>query len=106
MKQQALAAIGLLPAMIGPVSAQQNYGPWHMHDWMGWGGMFFGPVVMILWIAALVAVVVVVLRWLGVGNLGTRPGPRTPREILDERYARGEIDREEYVRRRQDIAGA
>jgi len=25
--------------------------------------------------------------------------------ILDERYARGEIDREEYLRRRKDIGG-
>jgi putative membrane protein len=30
---------------------------------------------------------------------------RTARDILDERYARGEIDREEYQRRRDDIAG-
>ena len=28
---------------------------------------------------------------------------RTAREILDERYARGEIGREEYERMRQDI---
>lgn len=32
-------------------------------------------------------------------------GPSSARQILDERYARGEIDREEYPRRRQDIEG-
>ncbi len=35
-----------------------------------------------------------------------RPGPnsgKTPREILDERFARGEIDDEEYHRRRSAI---
>ena len=26
-------------------------------------------------------------------------------ELLDERYAKGEIDREEYLRRKQDIRG-
>lgn len=28
---------------------------------------------------------------------------RTPRQILDERYAQGEIDRQEYLDRRKDI---
>ena len=31
-------------------------------------------------------------------------GGRTAREILDERYARGEIGREEYERIRRDLA--
>ena len=30
---------------------------------------------------------------------------RTAHQILDERYARGEIDREEYLRRRKAISG-
>ena len=34
---------------------------------------------------------------------GDAPAGRTPRQILDERYARGEIDRQEYLDRRQDI---
>jgi putative membrane protein len=99
------AAIGILLTATLPASAQQNYGPWRMHEWMGWGwgGMFLGPLFMIVWLAILVAVAVLVVRWLGGGTLGLGPSPRTPREILDERYARGEIDREEYMRRRQDI---
>lgn len=31
------------------------------------------------------------------------PSLKTPREILDERYAKGEIDHEEYERRRADL---
>lgn len=105
MSRKALIAIGAFVTSIAPASAQQDYGPWRMHDWMGWGwgGMFFGPLFMIFWIAVLVAVVVLVLRWLGAGSVGAGPTSRTPREVLDERYARGEIDREEYMRRRQDI---
>jgi putative membrane protein len=35
---------------------------------------------------------------------GEHRGP-TPREILDERFARGEIDEEEYRRRRAALDG-
>lgn len=76
-----------------------------MHDWNMWwggGGMWLGPLSMILWLAVLVAIVVALVRWSG----GAGSSARTPRDILDGRYARGEIDREEYMRRRQDISGA
>lgn len=63
--------------------------------------MWFGPLSMILWLAVLVALVVALVRWLG----GTERPLRSARDILDERYARGEIDRDEYLKRKQDIAG-
>ena len=81
-------------------------GPWHwqmMHDGWGAGGMWFGPIWMIVWLAVLVAIIVGVVRWLGVWP-DAAGSARTARRILDERYARGEIDREEYLRRKQDIA--
>jgi putative membrane protein len=33
------------------------------------------------------------------------PPGRTPLDILNDRYARGEIEREEYLQRRKDIGG-
>ena len=41
------------------------------------------------------------------GGIGGDAGSPTltAHQILDERYARGEIDREEYLRRRKDISG-
>jgi len=77
-----------------------------MHDWwgMGWGGgMLLGPVLVIILLVVLAALIVPYMR--GIGPGGDEPRARTPRDILDERYARGEIDREEYLRRRQDIEG-
>jgi putative membrane protein len=67
-------------------------------DW--WGGygppgwMFFGPVMMLLFIGACAAVVYLVMR---------SAGPRDGRamEILEERYARGEIDQAEFEERRR-----
>lgn len=101
------AVLAALLASALPASAQQDWGPWRMHEWMGWGtgwgGMFLGPLFMIVWLAILAGAIVLVVRWLGGGTFGMTPQQRTPRQILDERYARGEIDREEYQRRRQDI---
>ncbi len=37
------------------------------------------------------------------GEHGGGPATMTPRQILDERYARGEIDRQEYLDRKKDI---
>ena len=78
-----------------------------MHGWDSWwggSGMAFGPLWMIVWLVVLVVGIVAIVRWLGEkgGAGGDRP-TRGAREILDERYARGEIDREEYMKRKQDI---
>lgn len=106
MKRGAIVAIGALLGTSLPALAQQEYGPWRMHEWMGWGwgGMWLGPLFMIAVLAVFVACIVALVRWLG-GDWGARTGTVvTPREILDARYARGEIDREEYLKRRQDIS--
>jgi putative membrane protein len=81
---------------------------------MGYGG---GMGWMWLWWLLLligVPALVVGLLWLGrtgghrVGGRGEgASGPRmsTARQILDERFARGEIDEEEYRRRRRELDG-
>lgn len=83
-----------------------GYGP-HMMWWGGgWYGMIFGPLMMILVLAAVIAVAVLLVRWLGGPWQGTVPphhaAPgRTPLDILKERFARGEIDKEEFEERRR-----
>lgn len=66
--------------------------------------MIFGPLIMILVLAAVIAAAVLLVRWAGGQWPGTAVHPeRTPLDLLKERYARGEIDREEYTRRRADL---
>lgn len=70
---------------------------------MGFGllMMLFGFLV-VLGIIALI--VWAVLQFTGDGGRGRRPGDgESAREILDRRYARGEIDHEEYQRIRQEL---
>lgn len=105
MSHRVLVATAVLLSTAGPAAAQRDWGPWRMHDWTGWGGMVLGPLFMLAVLALLVALVVLLVRWLGGGTGPASSAPRTARELLDERYARGEIDREEYLRRRQDISG-
>ena len=79
----------------------------HPHMWggdWGWGGMFLGPVFGILFIAAIAIAIVLVIRALGGGPAG-RGGGRSALDILDERFARGEIDREEYEERKRVLGG-
>jgi putative membrane protein len=74
-----------------------------MNDW-GWGGgMLFGPLVMIALLVLSVVVIVAVVRWLGEDRGLPAEIARTPRQILDERFAKGEIDREDYDARRKAL---
>jgi putative membrane protein len=67
--------------------------------------MWLGPVFTLALLGLVIAGIVALARWIGAGGSDGGGRARTAREILDERYARGEIDREEYQRRRDDIAG-
>jgi putative membrane protein len=103
------AALALMPGVAwaqGPSDAERYaWGP-HMMWWGGGWAMIFGPLFMILFLAALIAVVVLLARWLGGPWHGTMPPHhalpgRTPLDILKERFARGEIDKEEFEERRR-----
>jgi putative membrane protein len=67
--------------------------------------MFLGPLFGILLLALLIAAGFAIFRWLVSEGGSPSSRVRTARDILDERYAKGEIEREEYMRRRQDLAG-
>jgi putative membrane protein len=61
------------------------------HDWM-WG-MHWGW--WIVWIAAIVVVVLLITR-----NRSGRPQKETPLDVLDRRYAAGEISTKDYEERK------
>ena len=72
------------------------YGPWNGFPWFPW-----------MWIFPLIVLVVLFLVFRGRGAFmcghGTHKTEETAREVLDRRYALGEIDREEYMRMKKDI---
>lgn len=69
----------------------------------GWNwGMGFGGIFMILFWGLIVLGIVALGKWLFSGS-GSGGSSKRSLEILQERYARGEISREEYERIRQDL---
>jgi len=70
------------------------------------GGMGFGGIGMLIFWGLIIAGVVLLARWFGAGpsssSAATPPG-RTALDILGERYANGEIDKDEYEQKRRDL---
>jgi len=104
--------IAVLTAALPPLawatpSLAQAYGDrdfWWHPGW-GWGHMIFGGLMMLFFWGGVILLVVLLVRWLGsTGAAGHAAGPavrRTPLEILQERFAKGEIDKEEYEERKR-----
>ncbi len=76
------------------------HGPWDG----GWGfGMMF---MSLLFLALIVVGVVLVVRSFSHGQAPTRSNGSRALDILDERFARGEIDQQEYEERRRTLTNS
>jgi len=81
------------------------------------GGWIFGSIVIFVALALIVVGIVLLVRGLsgrqaygraggdGQAPSGQSPGPSSAMQILEDRYARGEIEKEEFLTRRQDLLG-
>lgn len=99
---------GLDGACAGPVGWTRDAGRvmammWG-YDW-GWGAWFAMSLMMVLFWGLVIAGIVVLVRSLTGSRQGGGPsadsGRASAEGILAERFARGEIDDDEYTRRRQ-----
>jgi len=89
-------------------SQKTNGKEFEMHGWgpqMGWGTMICGGTVGLLILIALVVIVVYLLTRssTGRGQTESTPASKTAMEVLKERYARGEITRDEYMEMREHL---
>jgi putative membrane protein len=100
-----------IPLISTQVQAQTGqYGGWGMGPGMmgGWGTGGFGGILMVVfWILILVGLIFLI-RWL-IQSTGrdktTGSGGNGALEILKERYAKGEIDKEEFESKKKDLSG-
>lgn len=74
----------------------------------GFGHMFFGGAMMIAFWGAVIVLVVLAVRWLTDSRESKTDStaPDAPLRVLEQRYARGEIDHDEFDRRRQTLRDA
>ncbi len=79
---------------------------WGGHGY-GWGmGSWTGGIFMILFWVVVIILIVIVIRQLTRHGLGSAPSEtlkRDPVQILRERYAKGEIDTEEFEERMRTL---
>lgn len=75
--------------------------PWDGYSMMNWYPLY-GFWTTVFWLIILIVVAYLIYRYFLAGGKIPAPG-RTAEEILDERYARGELVREEYLRMRDDL---
>lgn len=108
MKAIGTGLCALLTTTGSPL-AQQTAQPYlHQghHMWGGGYGWFMGPIMMLLFVVIVAALVILLVRWLGGerNTLSTHPQSmpdKTPLDILKERFAKGEIEKEEFEERRR-----
>lgn len=67
------------------------------------GGMGFGMGLGMLLIWGVLIALIVVLVRAAMGSTNTNRQARTALDILEERYARGEIGREEFEQKKRDL---
>jgi putative membrane protein len=74
------------------------------YQW-GWGGWLMMTVMMVLFWGLIIAGIIALVRYLGAPRQDRRTSSDSERpsaeEVLAERLARGEIDEDEYTRRRE-----
>lgn len=97
-----MATFAMLPTAVAadpPADWQGRY------DHMMWGGGYgmVGGLVMLLFWGVVIVLIVLAVKWFTDNQAGGNRGGRDAVDILRERFAAGEIDEEEFERRKKAL---
>lgn len=106
MSKILASSLLMLPVVLWgiPAQAQGLDGRDWWHPAWGWGHMMFGGLMMIVFWGGVILLIALLFRWIGGGRDDGRHGTSsrlTALDILKERFAKGEIDKQEYEERRK-----
>jgi len=106
----ALAPLAALAQESAPQPPRGYYGPgpWHMGMWggSGWHGFWMFPLTLLFLVLVCAALFLIVRRpqgprhWAGPAQRPWSDPTRSALQILNERFARGEIQKEEYAEKK------
>ncbi len=111
MKMLFPGLVSVLGLVVGADSEAlaQGYGGWGMGPgMMGWGygmGWLWMIIMIVFWVAVIVGIILLI-RWIILSMKSTSQHgiqEESALDILKKRYARGEIDREEFEQRKKDL---
>jgi putative membrane protein len=76
---------------------------WGNHDYGMWGTGWFGWILMIIfWVAVIIGVMMLIrYLWSAQKQGPSTPDGTDPMRFLKERYAKGDIDKEEFEERKR-----
>ncbi|MDP3996888.1 MAG: SHOCT domain-containing protein, partial [bacterium] len=96
-----VSGVGFMPMMNMMMGGGFNMMNWGSGG--GWGMPFFGGgLFMLLWWVIIIAVIVLLVKWL-IGQSKGQTGTTSALDILKERYAKGEINKQEFEDKKKDI---
>ncbi len=76
---------------------------WHGWEWTLEGGLIMGLGMLLMWVVP-IGLIVSLVVYLNNHNKSTK-APERAIDILEKAYARGEISREEFIQKRDDLLG-
>ena len=95
--------MGLGMTLVWLVSVALAYLVYKDAEKRGMNGLLWGLPILIPWIGILFLILYLILRDSGYRAAGGANVKTSPEEILDERYAKGEVTRELYLQMKEDI---
>ncbi len=100
-----IAMLVILPIVFEAIYGWRGYGYGMMGPWMmgGFGGMWFMPLIMIVFWGLVIWGIVALVRGVSTSDTGFATQTDSALEILKRRYARGEITKQEYEERKKDL---
>ena len=99
-----LLGLLIIGSLFGGFIGWERFGG--MMGGFGLAGMGIGLVLMVAFWALVIWAIVSFIRWLAsTSGPGGHVSSASPLEILKQRYARGEINKEEFEQKKKDLGG-